>query len=180
MKAKQFQYRNKDIPMLKKEITARMLYAVLFSLIFFVQSTVFFVNIDFNFSILAKSIILTTMILSLLLAGVSFIFAMRAMSHINTIKRHGSSVATITLIFSSTKKGFLNLYRIILSIISFVISMLLIAVITYSILEIIYLGTLSEYLPALLLTAAASYNSLFHVKQEIKIMQTVNPFIRPF
>lgn len=177
MKAQRFEYQNKDVPMLKKEVFFRMLFMLLFVAIFVWQFVLFvFSYIHGNLTTIKLLAAIAVLIVALLFAMVSFIYGLRCLNIIQKIALHGNAVRTITIISSARKSSFLRLYLIVTQLIAIAMIVVMACTITYSVLQYVYFTTVSYYLPILFLVAFSGFNSVYHIKQEIKTIQNVNEF----
>ena len=93
MKAQRFEYQNKDVPMLKKEVFFRMLFMLLFVAIFVWQFVLFvFSYIHGNLTTIKLLAAIAVLIVALLFAMVSFIYGLRCLNIIQKIALHGNAV----------------------------------------------------------------------------------------
>ncbi len=175
MNTKRFEYFHKDIKQLKIDIIVRIIFSILFFATFIWQITAIILEeINGSISILQGSIAAIVLISCLLLCLVTMSFAFKDLRIIAAIKMKGKCVSTISILFKvDSKKSFIWLYNFLMQFLAIVTSLVLIACITYSILEITYLSTISFYMPFLLMICLSSYNSIYHIKDEITTQKTV-------
>ena len=177
MNLKKFEYVHKDIPFLKKDILYRFSFILIFLFIFAWQFATLILNMMTdsitNIMIFSASFV---MILSLLMFFCALMYIFKDFRIISTIKKSGRCVSSVQVLFNLEKRGFLNLYRLINTIISLLTALVLIASVTYSILEAHYYSSISYYLPILVVLCAISFNSVFHIKGEIKTLETVKQY----
>lgn len=177
MKAQKFQFRHKDVPMLRKDVAMRTFFCLLFVGIFVWQTLIMFFSY-FNTKLSTFELVssILTMAVSLLMSIVSFIFVFRSLNNLICIKKSGHAVGVKTPLFNSKKTGFLNLYYVISTAIVFVMTIVLICAVTYAVLEGVFYNQFSIFLPALVLTAISGYNSIYHIKNEIKVLAEVETY----
>lgn len=177
MKTERFEFQNKDIPMLKKDIFFRMFFMSLFVFVFVWQFVLFILHyMRDDLSKLNLIVTIIILIVSLLFAVISLAYAIRSLAIIQKIRLHGSAVKQITIISNAKSNSFLRLYSIITQLIAFVMIVILASAITYSILQYVYFTTQSYYLPILFFVSFAGFNSVYHIKEEIKTIQNVREF----
>ena len=177
MKMERFEYQNKDIPMLKKEIFVRFLFMFLFVGVFAWQLVLMVKNYaDGSLSPIKAILSVMLLISSLMFAIISFSYAFKNLTTMQKIRQHGSYVRAISIISNAKKDSFLKLYFVVTQLISLFMLVVLCCALTYNILEYVYFTTISYYLPILLFVSIAGFNSVYHIKQEIKTIQNVNEF----
>ncbi len=177
MKAQKFQFRHKDVPMLKKDVAMRTFFSLLFVGVFVWQILLIFFKY-FNaklstFEVVCSSL---TMLISLFMAMVSFVFLFRSLNNLICIKKSGNAVGVKTPMFNSKKTGFFNLYYVVSTVIAWVMTFVLVCSITYAVLEGVFYNQFSIFLPALVLTAISGYNSVYHLKNELTILKEVDNY----
>ncbi|MBR2969567.1 MAG: hypothetical protein IKC49_00755 [Clostridia bacterium] len=177
MNLKKFEFQHRDIPFLKKDIAYRFIFAILFlgaGAWQFTTMILSLLNNTLSNTMIASSVFVLT--ISLLMFFCSMLYSFKDFRIISTIKREGRCVSTVQVMFNLQKRSFIKLYLFINFIISLLTALVLIASVTYSILEISHYSTISYYLPILVVLCIASFNSTFHVKNEIKTIETVQQF----
>ena len=99
MKYKKLEYQHKDMPLLKKDTTIRMIFMSLFLVIFVWQLISMFFNY-FQDSLSTTMLIVSIIVLlvSLILTLTALIYAFRDINIINQIRHQGKAVRTISVI----------------------------------------------------------------------------------
>jgi len=92
------------------------------------------------------------------------------------IKMNGKCVSSVQVLIRTKKRSFIWLYKLLIQILSVATALVLIAVITYSILQVSYYSTVSFYIPLLLLICISGFNSIYHIKDEMHIQNTVQEY----
>ena len=174
MNTKRFEYFHKDIKQLKIDIGFRIFFSVLFIACFIWQmvSTITISmkgSLSFVQTIVSGIVMVTSMVLCL----ITFSYAFKDFRIISAIKMNGKCVSTVSILFSTRKSGFVRLYHYLIQFLTLAVSLILIASITYSILQITVLSTISFYMPLLLTICVSGYNSIYHIKDEITTQNTV-------
>lgn len=181
MNQKRFQYQNKDIPFLKKDIRVRIFFMILFGVVFFSQLILLVLNqIDKTITL---SMIITSaviMLLSLMFSIISLVFAFKDMRAIQTISRTGFVVSAVSTLPNLEKRSFVRLYSVLTTLLAIVMLITFTSVITYSILQFVHFATISFYIPLIMLVTIVGFNSAYHVKHEIKTFENVQTFINAF
>ena len=174
MNSKRFEYLNKDVPFLKKDITFRLFFALLYFTIFCWQFTsVIISNINKNFNlgmIVSSAFVLIT---CLLFSALSLLYAFKSMKVLSIVRKNGKCVSSVEILFNTDKKGFIKLYSIITEILSIVCSIVLLCSIIYSALQYSYLSSISYYLPLLATICLCGYYSSYHINTEIATVKNV-------
>lgn len=177
MNLKKFEYQNKDVPFLKKDVIFRILFAVLFVAVFVWQIVSLF--LQYSKSSLNVAMIISTIIVlltSLLFALLSILYALKDLRIVSVVNKRGRSIDTVSIMFNTEKKGFLNLYKIINEVLAVLSLLVLIFSLTYSVLEFYYFSAVSYYMPVLLLIVVSGFNASYHLNTEIATIQTVQEF----
>lgn len=177
MNLKKFEFTNKDISFLKKDIIVRLSFTVMFCAIFIWQLVSFLVTQAKN-AMSTGRIISTVfvLILSLMLAMIGFFYSFKDIRIVNSIQKRGSCISTVDVLFSIKKNSFVRIYDIICQVLAYVSLFVLLCSITSLILNAAFYSTVSYYMPILFLLCIAGFNGVFHVKSEIKTMQTVQEY----
>ena len=174
MKRKKFEYYHRDVKQLKKDIAFRFVFSALFIITFVWQiASLIFVSITDKVSVLQLSISAIVMLCSISLTLVTMSFAFKDLRIIAAIKLKGKCVSSVSVLFETGKGSFIKLYSLLMQFLTLVTTLVLIASVTYSILQVAYLSTLSFYLPMLLMVCTAGYNSIYHIRDEILTQQNV-------
>ena len=177
MKVRSFEYQNKDTPLLKKDAIFRILFALLFFIVFVWQIIFIFRDYSLHTLTTLKAAVGTiVLIVSILFDLVAFAYAYRAVDTLSKIKLHGHAVRMVT-IFSDNKKGsFVRMYDKLTKLIALVMGLALVSGLTYAILEYFYYSSISFYLPILFFIAVSGFNTVYHVTTEIKVMKEVQSY----
>ena len=177
MNQKKFEYQNKDIPFLRKDIVWRMCFMALFALVFIAQIIMLIVSY-FKGNATTTMVIVSSviMVISLMLTILSLSFAFKDIRLINVIKKSGFVVSAVSTLPSLEKRSFIKLYSIISEVLAIAMLLILASSLTYSILELVYFTTYSFYLPMLLLITFTGFNTVYHVNHEIKLTETVRAY----
>ena len=174
MKRKNFEYFHKDIKQLKIDITFRFIFTALFIATFAWQIvSMVMEQINGGLSLMQGVVGAIVLISTMLLSLATFSYAFKDLRIISAIKTRGKCVSTVSILFSTKKTGFVKLYNYLIQFLTLVTSLVLVACITYSVLEVAYLSSISYYMPMLILICVAGYNSIYHVKDEILTQKTV-------
>ncbi|MBE5741413.1 MAG: hypothetical protein E7351_02675 [Clostridiales bacterium] len=177
MNSKRFDYQHKDIPMLRKNIVLRALFAVMFAAVFVWQLiTMITIKTDWVSSIIKLTCSVFVIIFSLLFSFVSLMYALKYFRIISVIKMKGRCVSSVELVFSTKKNGFLKLYSIVSSILTLLTSLVLICVITYAILEATYYSSISFFMPILIFICLSGYNSIYQISDEMNTQKHVEEY----
>lgn len=176
MNSKKFEYNSKDRPFLIKDIRYRIMFIVLCLLVFIWQMVIILTHTKSDISKLAIIFGIITMILSVLLILSNLLYVSKSITAIQNIKKHGHSVDNVLLLVKTNKSSFIKIYQKITNIFAFIITLMLISVATYTILQVIYLSTYSLYLPLLYLITISGFLSVYHIKYEIKILNSVQTY----
>jgi len=174
MNRKRFEYYHKDIKQLKIDIVFRIVFSILFMACFVWQmvSTVM-ASMKGPLSIMQIVVSCLVLLTSLSLCFITFIYAFKDFRIIAAIKMNGKCVSSVSILFSIKKASFVKLYSYLIQVLTLAVSLVLIACITYSILQVTILSTISFYMPLLVTICVSGYNSIYHVKDEITTQNTV-------
>lgn len=177
MKIKKFEYKHKDVPFIKKDIAIRMVFFTLFFIVFLWQLISMFVYFN-NGSLSTPMLILSVLVLviSLILSMIALLYAFRGINLLTNIKHSGNAVRAVSLISDNKKTSFFRIYSYLSKFIAFMMFLILVCGVTYSILEIIYYSTISFYMPMLVLFAISGFNSVYHIKYEMNIIESVSEY----
>lgn len=174
MKVKNFEYHLKDVKQLKIDIAFRLFFSVLFVAIFVWQFASMAI-LSGQKSLSTMHLIISVIVLfsTLLLFLATFAYALKDFRIISTIKSKGKCLMPISILFQSKKRGFLRLYYFLIQLLTFATTLLLVGCLTYSILQVAYLSSVSFYMPFLMMICISGYNSIYHIKDEIHTQETV-------
>ena len=177
MNLKKFEYANKDVPVLKKDIVVRLTFTALFVAIFIWQF-ISFVSTQASDNMSTGKTVSTVVVLllSLILGAIGFVYSFKDIRIVTAIKKRGTCVSTVDLIFSTKKDSFMRIYDIVCQVLAYVSLFVLLCSITSLILNATFYSQISYYMPLLFLLCIAGFNSVFHIKAEIKTMQTVQEY----
>ena len=175
MKSKRFEYYAKDIKYLKKDIVIRTIFTVLF-LAVFIWQMIALVGVEktSNTSLMQLIVSGSVLLSSLMLSLVSLAYVFKDFRIVSVIKTQGKCISSVPILFSTKKRSFVWLYNISIQILTLATSLVLIACITYMILEISYFATISFYMPTLILGCFAGFNSIYHIKDEMYIQHILH------
>lgn len=174
MNSKKFEYMHKDIKQLKKDIVFRVIFSILFLLTFIWQiASMVYVSIKGTLTTMQGIVAAIVLISTLLLCVVTFFYAFKDFRIIAAIKMNGSCVSSVQILFKTNKSSFVKLYRLLTQFLTLAVSLVLVASITYSILQVTFMSTISFYMPLLLLICTSGYNSIYQVQDEIRTQETV-------
>lgn len=178
MNLKKFEYLNKDIPFLKKDILFRLTFAILYFAVFCWQFASVVIKILNNEEINIGMIIATISVLlvSLLFAGISIMYALKSHKVLSVIKKKGRCVSSVEILFNTNKTSFMKLYSFITEALTIICTIVLLCSLLYTILQIGYLSTMSFYLPLLVVICICGYYSSYHINAEISIVNNVNSY----
>ncbi len=174
MNKKSFVYYNKDIKQLKIDIVFRMIFSVMFLACFLWQMvSMIVVSIKGSLSLMESISAAIVLFMSIVLFFVTFSYAFKDFRIIAAIKMNGKCVSSALILFSTKRTGFVKLYSLLIQLLTLAVTLILIASITYSILEVAVLSTISFYMPLLLTICVSGYNSIYHIKDEIRTQNIV-------
>ena len=175
--SKRFEYTNKDITALKKDIIFRTLFATLFLAIFVWQFVSLFIAYTNNNLQLIKIIIAGIVLIStLLLLIVSLLYIFKSLRIVSAIKMNGRCVSSVAIFIRTNKGSFVKLYDLLIKFLTLATSLILVSCITYTFLQITVTSTISYYLPLILMICVSGYNSIYHIKDEIKTQEMVREY----
>lgn len=181
MNLKRFEYFSKDVPFLKRGLFFRFLFFVLFMAVITWQITSMIV-IHSQKGLSIPEIIsgVTVILLSLLLGLISIAYVFKNMKVIEAIKKHGRCICSVPMLINIKKNSFIRLYSAISFVLALLALVVLLSSLTYSLLQAAYYATVSFYLPLLVLISVAGFNSVFHLKNEIQVLTTVQEYHSPY
>lgn len=177
MKFKKLEYQHKDMPLLKKDTIFRLVFMSLFLIIFVWQLISMFFNYFQNSLSMTMMIVsVIVLLVSLILTLTALIYAFRDINIINQIRHQGKAVRTISVISNNKKGSFLKMYNYLSKFIAFVMFLVLVCGVTYSVLELVYYSSITFYMPILILFAISGFNSVYHIKMEMKTIDDVQEY----
>ena len=178
MNSKQFEYQNRDIPFLKKDVLFRLSFFGLFFAIFIWQFVSLIIKLASKEDVNIVMIVASTFVLlfSILFCFVSIMYAIKNVKIIKAVLKDGRCVSSVNFVFDTKKASFVKLYSIINQILTLVTALILVASITFAILQATYNNTISFFMPCLAIICVSGFNSVYHLSTESKIMQTVQQY----
>ena len=178
MNSKRFEYTHKDIPFLKKDIVYRTFFILLF-LCVFVWQFVDMIKAALNDSLFILQICSTVLVFisCLLLAYISLLYVFKDFRIIAAVKMNGKCVSAVQILIKTNKKSFIWLYNLLIQSLTLLTSIVLICSITYAILQATYFATISYYLPFLVAVCVSGFNSIYHIKNEMQVQNTLQEFL---
>jgi len=177
MNSKRFEYTNKDIPYLKKDIFMRTFFAVLLLIVFVWQFvSAIQIAISSYLSIINLSATILVFVCTFMLSFISLLYTFKNFRIIAAIKMNGRCVSSVQILIKTNKKSFIWLYNFVVQILTLATSLVLICTLVYSFLQATYLSSISFYLPFLLMVCISGFNSIYHIKHEIYIQNSVQEY----
>ena len=95
---------------------------------------------------------------------------------ISVVNNHGRCVSSVDILLNTKKDSFIKLYAIVCEALTLLATIVLVCSFTYSALQAAYNETMSFYLPLLVTICLTAFYSVFHLRNEIKTVQTVNQY----
>lgn len=177
-----YEFTHKNVPYLKKDIVARVLFGFAFLVVFIWQFILLVVNYSAGtLSSLMMGVAIFTMLSALLVGIVSALYAYKSINTIKEINESGAVIKKINLLGQNVKKGSLiKMYNVLSQILAIIMLMVFASGLTYAILELIYYSTHSFYLPVLLLITISGFNGVYHLQTEIHTIREVAHYNRAF
>ena len=174
MNSKKFEYTDRDLSYLKKDIIYRTIFALLFLIVFTWQFISFFkASITKSTTTMQIVVAIIVFVCCLMLTFISLLYIFKDFRIISAIKRNGRCVSSVQILIKTNKKSFVWLYSLLIQFLTIITAIVLICSITYSILQIAYFSTISFYLPFLITICISGFNSIYHIKDEMHIQNTV-------
>ncbi len=177
-----YEFTNRNVPYLKKDIVYRSIFLVAFVVVFAWQFILLVVRYNANtLSNLMMGIAILTMVCSLFLGIVTGIYTYRSVRTVSEIKKSGTMTRRINLLGQNAKKGsFIKMYNVLSQILAVIMLMVFASGVTYAILELIYYSTHSFYLPVLLLVTISGFNGVYHLQTEIHTINEVSKYTQMY
>ena len=177
MNLKNFEYFYKDVPFLKKELLFRAIFAVLFFAVFLIQliAMVKYLIVDeliIGMAISSGIVLITCA----LFCFISILYILKVTRIISVINTKGRCVSSVDILLNTKKGSFIKLYSGVCDILAILSTIVLVCSLTYSLLEATYYSKISFYLPLLITICLTAFYSVFHLKTELKTIQTVNQY----
>ena len=176
MNLKRFEYLNKDVPFLKKDVAFRLGFTVIFFALFVWQFVKLIMQIgkELNTAMIVTSI--AVLLTSLLFSSLSILYALKSMRILSVVRKNGKCVSSVEILFNTNKNGFMKLYAVITEILALVCGLVLLCSFVYSALEVAYLSSISYYMPVLAIVCMCGFNSVYHINNEIAVVKNVQAF----
>ena len=89
---------------------------------------------------------------------------------------NGKCVSAVQMLIKTNKRSFLWLYNLLIQLLTLITSLTLICSATYAVLQATYLSMISYYLPFLVAVCLSGFNSIYHIKDEMHVQNTVQEF----
>ena len=177
MNNKKFEFTDKDIPYLKRDIVVRTIFSVLFISIFvwqFIMMVQTYTKASLDVLKITSSLIV--LICSLMLSFISLMYVFRNFRILTSINEHGRCVSYVQMLIKTNKRSFIWMYGVLIQFLTLVTSLVLICSLTYSILQVAYMSSISFFLPFLLMVCVSGYNSIYHIKDEMHIQNSTQEY----
>lgn len=177
MNLKQFEYLNKDIPFLKKDIAFRLFFALVYFAVFVWQFASVTIKSIHN-SITTPMIVSTVavLVICLLFVGLSLMYCFKSFKILGVVKKKGRCISRVEILFNTEKKGFVKLYSYITEFLTIICSIVLLCSAIYTMLEIAYISSISYYMPVLATICCGGFYSAYHINTEINIVKNVQMY----
>ena len=177
MNLKNFEYLNKDIPFLRKDLIFRASFTVAFFAIFLIQLIAMLKNLvtdtlNLGMAISSGVVLITTALFCFL----SILYMLKTLRIMSEVNNSGRCVSSVDILLNTKKDGFVKLYSLVCEFLALLATVVLVCSITYSALQVAYYDTLSYYLPLLVTICLTAFYSVFHLRNELKTVQTVNQY----
>ncbi len=174
MNSKLFEYSTKDRPFLKNDIRMRFTFLSLFLIVFAWQLISMFIA-GFKGTLTNTNIFVGIFAcLTMLLFGlICLVYLNKSNLAIKRIKNEGKAISSVVLLLKSDKKSFVWFYTMLSNFLAIVMSLVTVCAVTYLVLDLIYNATYSFYMPILFFVTICGFNSVYHIKYEIKTMRDV-------
>lgn len=178
MNLKRFEYLNKDVPFLKKDIALRLLFALLNFAIFVWQFASLIVNSINKIKISTPMIISTIFVLlvALLFCGLALMYCFKSLKVLSVVKKEGKCISSVEILFNTNKSGFMKLYSFITEALSLICAIVVLCSIIYGFLEVAYYSSISYYMPVLAIICCCGFYSSYHINTEISIVKNVQMY----
>ena len=177
MNLKNFEYLSKDVPFLKKELIFRATFTVLFFTIFLIQFITMvkhLIQSTLNIGMAISSSVV--LLVCALFCVISIMYMLKTINIIRVVSNHGRCVSTVDIMLSTKKDSFVKLYSFVCDVLAVFAAIVLICSFTNAVLEATYYSTISYYLPLIVTISLTAFYAVFHIRNEIKTLQTVNKY----
>ncbi|MBQ8615765.1 MAG: hypothetical protein IJ415_04290, partial [Clostridia bacterium] len=132
MNSKRFEYTNKDIPYLKRDIVFRTIFSVLFLIIFAWQFVALIkIAVQNSATIMEICSTIIVFVCCLMLSFVSLLYVFKDFRIIAAIKMSGRCVSSVQMLIRTNKKSFLWMYGVLIQLLTLITALVLISSITY-------------------------------------------------
>jgi len=101
MNLKRFEYLNKDVPFLKRDIALRLVFALLYFVIFVWQFASLIVK-SINKIIISTPMIISTifvLLVALLFCGLALLYCFKSFKVLSVVKKEGRCVSSVEILF---------------------------------------------------------------------------------
>ena len=178
MNLKQFEYLNKDIPFLKKDIRTRLTFALVYFAVFAWQFASVVIKSINEVAITTPMIISTiaVLIVCLMFTALSLMYCFKSFKILSVVRKNGRCVSNVDILFNTNKTGFVKLYSYITEVLTIVCSIVVLCSLIYTLLEISYFASISFYMPVLATICCCGFYSSYHINSEINIVKNVQMY----
>lgn len=178
MNLKQFEYLNKDVPFLRKDVFMRLAFTLLYFVVFAWQFASVVIKSINGAEITLPMIISTVavLVICLMFAGLSLMYCFKSFKTLSVVRKNGKCVSRVDILFNTDKKGFVTLYSYITKFLTLVCSIVLLCSFVYSFLEATYFSSISYYMPVLATICCSGFYSSYHINAEIDIVKNVKTY----
>ena len=177
MNLKNFEYLSKDVPFLRKDLIFRASFTVAFFAIFLIQLIAMLKNLiadNLNIGMaISSGVVLITCALFCFL---SILYMLRSLRIISEVNNRGRCVSSVDILLNTKKDGFVKLYTFVCEFLALLATIVLACSLTYSILQVTYYDNISPYLPLIITICLTAYYAVFHLKNELQTVKTVNQY----
>jgi len=178
MNLKRFEYLNKDVPFLKKDVTSRLLFSLLYFAIFvwqFASIVIKSINkINLSTAMIVASVFV--LLVTLMFGALSLLYCFKSLKILSVIKKNGRCVSSVEILFNTEKTGFMKLYSFITEVLTIICSIVVLCSIIYAFLEMAYFASISFYMPVLVVLCCCGFYSSYHIRAEINIVKNVQMY----
>jgi len=178
MNLKQFEYLNKDIPFLKKDIRTRLIFALVYFAVFAWQFASVVIKSINEVAITTPMIISTiaVLVICLMFTALSLMYCFKSFKILSVVRKNGRCVSRVDILFNTNKNGFVKLYSYITEVLTIICSIVVLCSLIYTLLEISYFASVSYYLPVLATICCCGYYSSYHINSEINLVKNVQMY----
>ncbi|MBE7076898.1 MAG: hypothetical protein E7374_03280 [Clostridiales bacterium] len=174
MTTRKFDFHASNIPLLKRDMITRLIFTFLFLGVFFYQFTVLFIDyLHDKVGLLKISVGIVLLFLSMMFCLLSFLYAYKDMKIMNKVKKNKVHTTNVAILFPPKSQKTAKFYLIVQEILSIIALLGFVWYLTYSILEYAYNHTYTFYLPLIAFIALTGFNTVYHIRNEMKILDQV-------